>query len=1073
MRNVRGRMVRSVFVLVLLGALAWPSAAQSLNAAISGVIKDQSGAVVPGAPVNIVSSETGLSRETTSSPGGEFILTHLPPGSYHLEVKVLGFKTHARDFSLLLNQTARFEIVLEVGEINVEDHFFENVELIQADSATRSTVIENRQVTQLPLDGRNFFELSLLAPGTAPAAQGSAGSVRGDFAIHVSGNREDSNLFLLDGVYNGDPKLNGVGVNPPVDAIREFEVLTGNYDAAFGRNAGGQVNVALKTGTNQLHGTVYHFFRNAALDARNHFVPVGEPDPKYQRNQFGFSVGGPIVRDRTFFFGDYEGRIAREGITRVTTVPTPAEQSGDFSAYCLPVPGPGCPFVTPPGMPGMFLPVIPPTLQHPVGTAIAALYPAPNRTPSAGLGGNFVSSPTLRDNEHHFDVRVDHAFSDRSDFSARYSFADGKLFEPFSGPTFALVPGYGNTVPRRAQNLMLSETHVFSPTWINEARFAFHRVAIGVNQEGQGTSINQLVGLPEISTDPRDFGLSFVRISGFSPLGHEFNNPQTSVSNTFQVIDHVSFIRGRHTVKFGGEFRALQQNGFRDVQSRGILQFLGPFTGNPLADLLLGLPSVAGVAQLDNPQHLRAETWAGFIHDSYMLTPNLTLTAGVRYEYTSAPVDTNDRANLYDPLTGQLVQVGTGGVPRSGYRRDGNNVAPRLGIAWTPDGNTAIRAGYGVYYNQGALAPGEGLYFNAPYFDFRLFFSLQAQPPFSPGYTLTLTDPFPVTTFPITVPASALTFQRNLRTPYAQHWNLTVQRRLGTTRSVEVGYVGTKGTHLITARDINQAASSAATPNLRPNPLFADVTSVESRASSIYHALQARFQQRLWCGVTVLSSYTWSKSIDDASGFFTSTGDANFPQDSNNPGAERAFSSFDTRQRFTLGYTFDIPLGPLGGRAWGKRVLGDWQTNGILALQSGRPFTVTLLPELDQSNTGFAALGFGSNDRPNLVGNPRVGNPGEAMWFNMAAFQLQPFGSFGSAGRNILEGPGLAVFNMSIVKKIQWTERLGMQFRSEFFNLFNRTNYNLPDAFFGSPTFGRITSAGAPRHIQFGLKLLW
>jgi hypothetical protein len=829
-------------------------------------------------------------------------------------------------------------------------------------------------------------------------------------------------------------------------------------------NAGGQVNVALKSGTNQFHGSLFHFFRNAALDARNHFVPAGEPDPKYQRNQFGFTLGGPIVRDRTFFFGDYEGRIAREGITRVTTVPTAAERMGDFTASSLPTPN----------IPGFGpTPVIPPAFQHPVGAAIASLYPLPNRTPSAGLGGNFVSSPTLRDNEHHFDVRVDHAFSDRSDFSVRYSFADGELFEPFSGLTFALVPGFGNTVPRRAQNLMLSETHVFSPAWINEARFAFHRVAIGVNQEGQGTSINQMVGLPDISSNPRDFGLSFLRISSFSPLGHEFNNPQASASNTFQFIDHVSYARGRHFLKFGGEFRALQQNGFRDVQSRGILQFLGPFTGNPLADLLLGLPSVTGVAQLDNPQHLRAETWAAFVHDTFRLTPSLTLTAGVRYEYTSAPVDTNDRANLYDPATGQLVQVGTGGVPRSGYQRDGNNVAPRVGIAWTPDNDTAIRAGYGIYYDQWALAPGEGLYFNAPFFDFRLFFTLPPQPPFFPGYTLTLTDPFPITTFPITVPASALTFQRDLRTPYAQHWNLTVQRRLGATRSLEVGYVGTKGTHLITARDINQAAPSTAVPNLRPNPLFADVTSVESRASSTYHALQARFQQRLWCGMTMLASYTLSKSIDDASGFFASSGDANFPQDSNNPGAERALSSFDTRQRFTLGYTFDIPLGPLAERTWVKRVFGDWQTNGILALQSGRPFSVSLLPEHDQSNTGFAALGFGSNDRPDLLGNPRLSNPREAMWFNTAAFQLQPFGSFGSAGRNSLEGPGLAVFNMSIVKKIQWTERLGMQFRSEFFNLFNRTNYDLPDAFFGSPTFGQITSAGAPRHIQFGVKLLW
>ncbi|MGH9816979.1 MAG: TonB-dependent receptor domain-containing protein, partial [Candidatus Acidiferrales bacterium] len=844
-------------LMALAVVLAAPVAAQTVRGSIGGVVTDSSGAVVPGAQVKLTHGETGRTRQMAADDEGEFQFSALPPGSYRVEIERSGFQQSVHELVLALNQDARIAGELVVAGTTDVVPVTES-ELLQATSAARSTVIENRQVTRLPLDGRNFFELSLLVPGTAPAAQGSAGSVRGDFAIHVSGSREDANLFLLDGVYNGDPKLNGVGLNPPVDAIREFEVLTGNYDASFGRNAGGQVNVALKSGTNELHGSLYHFFRNAALDARNHFAPADQPDPKYQRNQFGVTLGGPIVRDRTFFFGDYEGRIGREGITTLTTVPTDAERMGDFTNSSLPTP------VIPGFGPS---PIIPPAFQHPVGAAIAALYPSPNRVPPPGSNANFVSSPTQRDNQHHFDARVDHSFNANSELAVRYSFADGDLFEPFSGRTFSLLPGYGNDVPRRAQNMMVSETHIFSPHWVNEARFAFHRVAIQVNQEGQGTSINQQVGLPDISPNARDLGLSFLRVSGFSPLGHEFNNPQASVTNTFQVIDHVSYARGRHSVKFGGEFRAHQQNGFRDVQSRGLIQFLGPFTGNPLADLLLGLPTVSGVAQLDNPQHLRAESWALFGQDSYRIRPDLTITAGVRYEFTSAPVDINDRANIYDPTTGMLVQVGTGGVPRGGYQSDANNVAPRVGIAWSPGrGDTVVRAGYGIYYDQWALAPGEGLYFSAPFFDFRLFFTLPPQPGF-PGYTLTLTDPFPLATFPLPTAQSALTFQRDLSSPYAQHWNLTIQQRLGATRSLEVGYVGTKGTHMITARDINQPAPTALVfPNPRPNPAFDDITAVESRASSIYHALQARFQQRLWCGMTVLSSYTWSKSIDDASG---------------------------------------------------------------------------------------------------------------------------------------------------------------------------------------------------------------
>ena len=1058
---------RSVFTAILAAALlagAGLAYGQTVRGSIGGVVLDSSGAVIPGAQVQVHQIETNRTRETTTDDSGAFHFALLPAGAYRLEIRKPGFQTHVRQVTLQVNQAVRLDTVLAVGRVEriVLEEGETAAPLLQTESAVRSTVIENRQVTQLPLDGRNFFELSLLVPGTAPAAQGSAGAARGDFAIHVGGNREDANLFLLDGVYNGDPKLNGVGVNPPVDAIREFEVLAGNFDASFGRNAGGQVNVALKSGTNELHGTAFEFFRNAALDARNRFAPAGESDPKFQRNQFGFTLGGPIRRDRTFFFGDYEGRIVREGITRISNVPTDAERAGDFTASLLPVPN----------VPGFGpLPVIPSAFQHPVGQAIAALYPRPNR---ATPGANFVSSPTLRDTEHHFDARIDHTFGSSSEFSARYSFVDRALDEPFAGPSFSLVPGFGNQVLRRAQNLMVSETHIFSPTWINEVRIAFHRVAIGVNQEDQGTSINQQVGLPDISANARDLGLSFIRLTGFSPLGHEFNNPQASVSNTFQVIDQVSHVRGAQVMRAGFEFRALQQNGFRDVQSRGFLQFLGPFTGNPLADLLLGLPTVTGIAQLDNPQHLRAESYAAFLHESYKLRPNLTLTAGLRYEYTSPPVDVDDRANVYDPATGQLVQVGTGGVPRSGYHGDRNNFAPRIGIAWAPGkGNTAIRAGYGIHYDQPALAPSEGLYFNAPFFDFRLFFSLPPSGGGFPGFTVTLTDPFPLNAFPLSLPTSALTFQRDLRTPYVQHWNLSIQQRLGGTRSLEVAYVGTKGTRLVSARDINQSAANPVVPNLRPNPLFDDITAIESRSSSTYHALQTRFQQRIWCGMTMLAAYTLSKSIDDASGFFASAGDPNFPQDSNNLRAERARSNFDTRQRFTLGYTYDIPLGPLAEQAWVKRLLGGWQTNGIVVLQSGRPFSVALLPERDNSNTGRSILGFGANDRPNLAGAAEISNPSSSRWFNTDAFALPAFGSFGNAGRNILEGPGLATWNVSLVKSIRASERASVQFRTEVFNLFNRTNLDQPDNFFDSPTFGQVLSAQNPRRLQFGMKILF
>ncbi|HEY0727621.1 MAG TPA: TonB-dependent receptor, partial [Pyrinomonadaceae bacterium] len=528
--------------------------------------------------------------------------------------------------------------------------------------------------------------------------QGSAGSVRGDFAINVNGAREDSNNFLLDGVYNIDPKLNTFGVRPSVDAIREFEMLTSTYDASFGRNPGAQINVILNSGSNDFHGSLFEFHRNAALDARNFFAPASEPKPKYLRNQFGGSIGGPIVRDRTFFFADYEGTRSREGITRITNVPTLAERQGNFSQSLFGVPT--NPFTGQPFDGG----VIPSFFINPVGRAIAALYPLPNRDVPFQ---NFVSSPVQREDNDSFDVRVDHRLTDSADLTFRYSFGDRDLFEPFTGPSLALVPGFGDTVKRRSQNAMGALTLVPTPNLVNETRVAFSRVAASVTQEA--SVLNSEVGLPTVSPRERDLGLSFITVTGFSPLGDEGNNPQNSVTNVYQLINNSSYVHGDHLIKFGLDFRFSQQNAFRDVESRGRLQF-SPFltlTNNSLADLLLGFPLLTSVARVDNPQQIRTESYNFFINDSFRVTPRLTLVGGLRYEYNSPPVDKDDRANVYDVATGSLVQVGTNGVPRSGFEGDKNNFAPRVGFAWTigDDQLTVLRGGYGVYYDQSPLAP--------------------------------------------------------------------------------------------------------------------------------------------------------------------------------------------------------------------------------------------------------------------------------------------------------------------------------------------------------------------------------
>ena len=1050
-----------IVLCVLFPAL--PAVAQEHRGTIRGVVVDPALAPMPDVEVRVTREATSETRQVRTDEAGRFSVPELPSGAYRIEIQQPGYGPFVARAELAMTQEFWVRASLQLGNVIQAIDVTAPFSPVDRDTPALHTFIDHGQITGLPLDGRNFLELALLAPGTAPAPQGSASSSRGDFALSVNGAREDFNGFLLDGVYNIDPKLNTPAVRPPVDAVREFQVLTSTYDATFGRNAGGQVNVITRSGTNALSGSAYEFLRNRALTARNHFAPRSEPAPGYSRHQFGGSLGGPLVRDRTFFFADYERTRLREGVTRVTNVPTRAERNGDFSQTLFRRP------INPLSRQPFPGGVIPEFFQSAAGRAIAALYPEPNR--SAPFA-NYVSSPTLRDDIDQVDARIDHSFGPGIALTGRYSFNDRRLLEPFAGPGFPQVPGFGTEVPRRGQNLAVTLTHAPSPHVVNDVRFGYNRVSIGVF--GENTSLtNASVGLPPLSPNPRDAGLSVITVSGFSPLGHEYTTPQESTSDTFQIADTMTVSRGAHLVKVGGEWYGVQQSAYRDVQARGFLTFLDQgYTGNALADLLLGLPVLTGGARLDNPQNLRARSWSLFAQDDWRATSTLTISGGIRYDYSAPPVDADDRANLYNPATGQLAPVGSGGIPRGGYVPDRNNVAPRAGFAWSvgDQGLYVIRSGYGIYYNQGALATSEGLFFNPPYFNLSVYFPAPGLPP------LTLADPFPAS-FPVFIPQSATAYQLDLDTPWMEHWNVNLQRQLGHTRAVEVAYVGSRGHDLISARDLNQPAASPNPLNLRPNPAFADITSIESRGSSRYNALQIRYQQRPHNGTTLLLSYTVGKSTDDASGFFTSAGDPNFPQNSLDPGAERGRSSFDVRHRFSMSFLRPLPIGTdralLGRHGWISALLADIDLQGVMTLQSGRPFTVSLLPDIDNSNTGRSNLGFGNNDRPNVNGPTSLETRTADAWFRTDAFSLPAFGTFGNSGRNTLTGPGYRNLNVALVKHIRFATGAALALRLEAFNVFNRVNYDLPDAFFGSPTFGRILSAQSPRRMQVGLKMLF
>jgi hypothetical protein len=1043
-------LTRAGIIVALALALGIPArtSAQAPGAALRGFVEDQTHGRLPGVQLTLVHEATNERRETVTDGQGRFAFASLLAGRYLLEAQLTGFSIFRQIANVAVGRDLWTEVQLVVTTREVVTGAGEaRIPLVERNSSAMRTLVDADQVANLPLDGRDFLQLALLAPGTAPAPERSASSVRGDFAFTTNGAREDFNHYLLDGVSNVDPKLNTPAVRPPVDAIQEFEVVASNYDASFGRNAGGQLNVITRSGSNRYTGTAYEFLRNGALDARNHFVPEGEPAPDYSRHQFGGSIGGPIARDRTFFFADYEGTRLREGLTRVTTVPTPEERAGDFSA-------------SPGGIPGNPFggSQIPPAFIHPIGRAIVDLYPPPNRS---GPAANFVSSPTLGDDIDQFDAKVEHLLPGGMRLAGRYSFSDRRLLEPFAGTGFATVPGFGNEVNRRGQNLVASLTHA-SPSMFYDLRVGYTRVSIGVVPENPQVD-NASVGLATLATDPRDRGLSLISVGGYSPLGHEFNNPQATTSDTFQISDAVTWHRGAHLMKFGGDFWHTRQSGFRDVQARGFLTFVQQgITGNALADLLLGLPVLTGGARLDNPQNLRAHAWSVFAHDEWRVGPALSIAAGLRYDYMTPPVDADDRANLYDAATGTVIPVGTGGIPRGGHDPDRNNFGPRVGFAWAPDAERrqVIRSGYGVYYNQGALATSEGLYFNPPFFDLRVFFPVQGLPP------LTLDDPFPAS-FPIPVPQSATAYQPDLQTPRMEHWNVSYQREITNRRAIEVAYVGSRGTHLTSARDLNQPAASPVVPNLRPNPRFADITLIESRASSRYHSLQVKYRQRIEDVLSALVSYTYGKSTDDASGFFTSAGDPNFPQNSLDPGAEESRSSFDARHRLSASVSWTLPF---TGNVW----LENWQVHAVATVETGRPFTVAMHPDIDASNTGRSNLGFGFNDRPDVTGDPALssGDRSEDRWFDTSAFSPPAFGTFGNAGRNSLEGPGFSTVNLAVVRLIP-AGPARLQLRLEVFNLLNRVNYDLPDGFLGSPTFGRILSAGAPRRVQFGVRVVF
>ena len=650
-------------------------------------------------------------------------------------------------------------------------------------------------------------------------------------------------------------------------------------------------------------------------------------------------------------------------------------------------------------------------------------------------------------------VRLDHRVAAGDLLTARYNHGLTDAYEPYAEDTES-APGFGDYLRDGAQNLMLQYQRSLGPRSVNSLRFGFNRFDRQLLPENQATDVGASWGVNWLTLPASDFGYPTMTVAGYSRLGDAYSLPISRVSQTYQVVDALTLTRGSHLLQLGGEIRHQRLDGRLQMLTRGSLSFSGMVSGSGLSDLLLGLPSFGLQAVSDNPISLRTTAFSGYAQDDWAVGPSVTVNLGLRYEYNTPPVDPSSHMSTLDPATGKIVPVCTSGVSCSGIGSDWNNVAPRVGVAWRAGRDLVVRAGYGLYYDSGMLEVNSAQYYNPPQYVLRAFFPTRSSP-------LTLENPFP-TGGGYVPPPSISMLAPDTVSPFMQHWNVTAQRQFGRIGVASVSYAGSKGTHLIRSRDLNQArpAPGPVQPR-RPYPAYGSIFYIESAGRSAYDALQVVFTRPLSRSIALSAFYTYSRSKDDASAFLDTAGDKNFPQDSQNMAAQWGRSSFDYPHRFSASFIYQLPSGNV--------VTRDTELRGIVTIQSGQTFTPIL--RFDNSNTGNTGQQSGS-DHPNLIGNPALSNPTADQWFDTAAFAVPPPYTFGDAGRNILRGPGFASVDLSLARRIPLKRGSALSVEAQVFNLLNTTNFDLPELYADEPaTFGRIFSAKAPRQAQLAVRI--
>ncbi len=1106
--------------------------AQQITGSIRGTVVDPSGAVVQSAAVSAQQTETGLMRTASTDRDGAYVLVELPIGHYQIRAEAKGYQKYLQEgISLDVNQTATVNVHLKLGAETQQVEVNADAQLVQSTVSSLGQTVMEREILDLPLDGRNFSQLGTLQPGVVPLTPGllqAGGPARQNQAYSVNGQRPESNNFLIDGADNVSAVDGGFVLKPPIDGIVEFRILTHNANAEFGRNTGSTTNIITRGGTNSFHGAAWEFLRNDAMDASDAFTRSVQP---LKQNQFGATFGGPIVRDKTFFFGYYEGFRNRQGESVPATVPSKPERGGDFGELCTAtssfdpsgICGNPAGQLTFFGQPVPFNQMTLFTPIDPVATNVTPFFPLPNQ----GENG-FIGTQTLSENTDQFGVKLDHYLSHKDTLNFRYMYSSGPTTDPLS-PAGANVPGFPVGEYDRAQNFVAQETHIFSPTIIGVARFSYLRNKFLLDEHLNHQSPADL-GFLYDPTLPAAAGPPFIQVGGYASVGDPITGPRNTFQNTFDLSGSLNWIHGRHEFKFGGGYRRDQINALQGIATNGFFVFAGipsqaGFLYNDgFANFLSGNPVVFLQGGGDFGREIRDRAMNLYGQDNYKVTSRLTLNVGLRYELPFPATENKNRVNLFVPgaqskvipgAPAGLLYPGDPGVPAGLISTQKTAFAPRVGFAWDPrgDAKTVVSAAYGIFYEPyytGQGGPLQDPISAPPYLK-----TVQVNPLINSfAYPFHVPDPF-ANSFP--EPMTLLVVSRNLHLPYAQDWNLNIQRSFGANWLLQIGYVGTTGVRLPRFIEGNPAiyipgvdtTSPGCTRPAQPCPIstssnanqrrlysgctladppssciYSSVGEIASIANSSYNALEASLRKRFSHGLSFLASYTWSHSIDDVSSF-NITGSASQPVAGENDlaqnpfdlAAERGRSMFDARHRFVLSYQWSIPFLQHSDN-WYGHVLGNWQLNGIVTAMSGTPFTVFDSNDVSLQGQAPEISGFSSN-RPNVIGNPNSGPHTAAQWFNVNAFQPitqdpnSPVQQFGNEGRNAVQGPGYVNWDFSAFKNIRLTESKEVQFRGELFNVLNHTNFRLPVSDIESPNFGQVQSDVSPRVIQVALKFLF